>query len=145
MRRPKQPAQRQHGGGTEETKMNTSARMGIRSKLTIMVVGPVVVLLVVVFSQISSRMNVVHDMHGSADDRASVSCLARGRADGRLHVLHQRHPGWNVRRAIVVSPRRTTSTFTSGGVLVSSGVSNDFIVIPAMASLLPLLSVWILC
>ena len=49
--------------GPTEAEMNTSVRFGIRSKLTFMVAGPVVVLLVVVFTQISGRMNVVFDMH----------------------------------------------------------------------------------
>jgi len=44
----------------------------------------------------------------------------------------QRHPGWKVKRAAVVLPILTTSTWVFGGVLVSSGESNDFIANPGM-------------
>lgn len=43
--------------------MTVSARVGIRSKLTIMVLGPVIVLLAVLFTQISGRISVLNDVH----------------------------------------------------------------------------------
>ncbi|MEE8485954.1 MAG: nitrate- and nitrite sensing domain-containing protein, partial [Acidimicrobiia bacterium] len=46
-----------------EAEVTVSARLGIRSKLAIMVVGPVIVLLAVLFTQISGRISVLNDVH----------------------------------------------------------------------------------
>src|SRR4029450_5805115 len=42
------------------------------------------------------------------------------------------HPGWNVIRATVAPLRRKTSILVLSGVRVSSGVSNDFELTPAI-------------
>lgn len=46
-----------------EAEVTVSAGLGIRSKLTIMVVGPVIVLLAVLITQISGRISVLNDVH----------------------------------------------------------------------------------